>query len=479
MWTTSIAWQLQAAPARADGAFPDSQNIITPEALPHQIMLATNFGLVLSFDDGQTWTWTCEQTQNNYATLYQVGPPPGNRLFAISLAGLIFSNDSSCSWSVAGGVAAGTTVSDLFPDSTNANRVLAVVAATAEAGIVYQVLESMDGGATFGAAPLYTAASGDSISGVEISRSLPTTVYLTLTSGTAHTPKLAQSTNGGTSWQLHDLSAHLPAETNFIRLIAVDPGNPQRVFLRIRSPGDGGTDEAVAVTDDGGATASTPLTFPGGILSAFTRMASGAIVLGGVVGTRNVAYTSADNGSTFQPVPTAQPSFRALSSRGTTLFVVADNEGDGYAIGTSTDLGMTWKPLMGWGSSPMYPQLPQIQAIQSCLHTYCQTDCLARANAGQWSPDMCSATVSPAPADAGSDSAQSGTAGGTDGGTGGGSGGAAGHDDAGAGSSGAGKTSSGGCRCAWSGESSPGDLRALGGLGLTLALMVAARRRRR
>lgn len=460
----SAAWQLCAEPALANNAFPDSQNIMTPASLPNEILLGTNFGMVISVDGGQTWTWTCEQTQNNFATLYQLGAPPGNRLFGTSLAGLIYSNDSSCSWLVAGGLVAGSNVSDFFPDPTNADRVLAVVGVTAEAGVVSQeVLESADGGTTFGSQPLYTAASDDIISGIEISRSTPTTVYLTLTSGSAHTPKLAQSTNSGGNWQVHDMSAHLPTGTNFIRLIAIDPQNPQKVFLRIRSLGDGGTIEAVAVTDDGGATASTPLSFPGGILSAFTRLSNGTIVLGGVVGTTSVAYTSADGGSTFHAVPTPQPSFRGLSSRGTTLYVVADNELDGYAIGTSTDSGMTWNPLMGWSNSVYTP----IQAIQSCLMTYCQTDCLNRASAGQWSPDMCSATPAPLPVDAGADARPGGT--GVD------AGGTAGHGGDAAVPPGG--KSGGGCHCAAAGGSPAGGWE-IGGLGLALALAFRRRRRR-
>jgi MYXO-CTERM domain-containing protein len=459
----SIAWQLPGRPAHADGAFPDSQNIITPAAIPNEILLATNFGLVMSVDAGQTWTWTCEQTQNNFATLYQLGPPPMNRLFAMSLAGLIYTDDLSCSWSVATGIATGSTVSDLFPDPSNPARVLAVVAVPADGGTVdYQVLQSANGGATFAAQPLYTAAAGDNISGVEISRSMPATVYLTLTSGPTHLPKLAQSTNSGSTWQLHDLSGHLPAGTNFIRLIAVDPTNPQKVFLRIRSLGDGGTTEGVAVTTDGGATASVTLSFPGGILSAFTLMSSGTIMLGGVVGTTNVAYTSADGGGTFQPVTTPQPSFRGLSSRGGTLFVVADNQADGYAVGTSTDLGKTWTPLMAY---------EDIQAIQTCLMSFCQTDCLTRAGAGQWSPDMCSATPSPLPVDAGADAHA--------GGTGGAAGGTTGHAGTGGDASvPPGGKSGGGCHCAAAGAAAPGPW-ALGGLGIALALGLRRRRRGR
>jgi hypothetical protein len=460
--TLSLGWQLFARPAHADNAFPDSQNLITPAAIPNQILLATNFGLVMSVDGGQTWTWTCEQTQNNFATLYQLGPPPMNRLFATSLAGLIYSDDLSCSWSIATGIAAGSIVSDLFADPSNPARVLAVVAVPADGGAVdYQVLQSANGGATFAAQPLYTAAAGDNISGIEISRSMPATVYLTLTGGPTHLPKLAQSTNGGSTWQVHDLSGHLPAGTNFIRLIAVDPTNPQKVFLRIRSLGDGGIAEGVAVTTDGGVTASVPLSFPGGILSAFTLLSNGTIALGGVVGTTNVAYTSVDGGSTFQPVTTPQPSFRGLSSRGGTLFVVADNQADGYAVGTSTDLGKTWTPLMAY---------EDIQAIQTCLMAFCQTDCLTRAGAGQWSPDLCSATPAPLPVDAGADARA--------GGTGGAAGGSSGHGGTDAALPPGGGKSGGGCHCATAGAG-PLPLWQVGGLACGLALVIGRRRRRR
>ena len=81
---------LLARTARADGAFPDSENVMTPAALPDEIALATNFGLVLSVDDGQTWTWTCEQPQNSYGSLYQIGAQPLNRLYAVAAAGLVY-----------------------------------------------------------------------------------------------------------------------------------------------------------------------------------------------------------------------------------------------------------------------------------------------------------------------------------------------------------------------------------------------------
>ena len=58
------------------------------------------------------------------------------------------------------------------------------------ANTVYRVFASSDGGTTFGTM-LYQAAAGDAIGGIEISRSDPQTVYLSLTSADSN-PKLAR-----------------------------------------------------------------------------------------------------------------------------------------------------------------------------------------------------------------------------------------------------------------------------------------------
>ena len=458
----ALALTLPAAGARADGAFPDSLNIITPEQLPNETLLATNFGVIMSFDDEQTWTWACEQTLNSFATLYQMGPAPRNRIFAISGSGVIYTDDTSCTWNAAGGVPAGTAL-DVFADQSDPNHVLAISAVTLDAGaLMYDVLSSSDGGTTFPNL-LYTAAPGDHLTGVEVSRSSPSTIYLTLTSGTSYVPEIAQSTDSGAHWTVHNLAANLAPGTYTIRLVAVDPTNPQKVFLRVGSAAG----EALAVTQDGGVSASSPLTFPAGSFNAYTRMASGTIIAGGVVGTSNVAYRSTDQGNTFQPLPAAL-AFRGLSSRGTTLYAASDNVSDGYAIETSPDEGMTWQPVMNYD---------QIQAIQTCVSAACQTDCLARAGMGQWSSDMCSASVMEAPIDAGAGGSTG--AGNHAGGTGGqpGQSGKTGTDAGAKGGAAAGESSGGGCKCGLAaGQTTP--LAALAVLLLAAGLTAGTRRRR-
>ncbi len=461
----AAAMTLPAVGAHANGAFPDSLNILTPATLPHETLLATNFGLVMSFDDEQTWTWSCEQTLNSFATLYQMGASPRNRIFAISGAGVIYTDDASCSWNTAGSVAM-NTAQDVFPSATDPNRVLAITAVTLDGGeLMYQVRSSSDGGTTFPDV-LYTAPSGDHLTGLEISRSSPSTIYLTLTSGTSYVPGMAQSIDNGATWTVHSLATSLATGTYGIRLVEVDPTNPQRVFLRVSSAAG----DALAVTADGGVTATSPLSFPAGAFNAYTHMASGTIIAGGVVGTSNVAYRSTDDGATFQALPAAL-AFRGLSSRGTTLYAASDNVSDGWAIETSPDEGMTWQPVMRYD---------QIQAIQTCVSAVCQTDCLARAGTGQWSSDMCAASVMEAPIDGGADAGPGvGThTGGSSGSSG--TGGRSGEvPDAGTtGGSAGGNGSSGGCKCGLgAGEPAPRGTLVL--VALACGLGLAIRRRRR
>ena len=395
---SALGW---SGDARADGAFPNALNILTPAQLPNETLLATNFGLVMSFDHDQTWIWSCEQPLNSFAILYQMGPPPLNRIYAISPTSLITTDDSSCTWnsSASGAV-------DAFVDPTNGNRVLAVVAKSADAGSIYTVVESADAGTTFPQVR-YTAAAGDHITGVEIARSDPQTVYLTLTSGSAYTPKVAVTNNGGASWALHDLSTSLPNGTYSIRLVAVDPTNAEKLILRVGS----GAGEALAISIDRGLSATTPLTFTGGVFTAFARMPSGSLIAGGVVGPSNVGYRSTDGGASFQPLPAVPFTFKSMSARGTTLYAALDNMSDAFAIETSPDEGMTWRPLMRFNKDVDGGATGYIQAIQTCVMSFCQTDCETRSSAELLSGDVCSAAVMPSPVDGGGAGGSPGTSG--------------------------------------------------------------------
>ncbi len=118
----------------------------------------------------------------------------------------------------------------------------------------------------------------------------------------------------------------------------------------------------------------------------------------------------------------------ALAQRDGVLYAAADNFADGYALGTSSDEGATWQPVV---------RFDQIGSIMACLQTnpQCQASCEALAGKGLgssgqiWDEAVCTAGA-----------AASGS-----GGTGGASGaGGAGAGGAGASPTGGGHDSSGG-----------------------------------
>jgi hypothetical protein len=358
--------------ARANGAFPAVEGVLVPADRPELFILVTNFGAVLSEDGGQTWSWSCEQEANAFGVLHQLGPAPRRRLFAVANDRVVFSDDATCGWQFAGGLLAGQQVTDVFPDPTNADRVLAVGVANG----VGSVFASADGGATFGSM-LYQAPAGDVVTGVESARSDPRIIYVSMF-GADHRPKLARTSDGGGQWTVSDLSAGVGP--GLPRIIAVDSDDPDTVLLRWSAIGGG---EAIAVTHDGGATATATLTIPF-YFTSFARMSDGALVIGAVSAVsparKAALFVSHDGGASFQRND-AVPGVLGLAQRSGVLYAATDNFGDGYALGASSDEGATWQPVV---------RFDQIGSIMACLRTnpLCQASCRALAGTGVGSPGM-------------------------------------------------------------------------------------------
>ena len=115
--------------ARANGALPASYGILLPADKPQEVVLATNFGMIISEDAGKSWLWTCERPETSFGYLYGVGPPPRDRFYALSPdTGLAVSDDGSCTWQRSGGALSSLVASDFFVDRTNADRVVAIAA---------------------------------------------------------------------------------------------------------------------------------------------------------------------------------------------------------------------------------------------------------------------------------------------------------------------------------------------------------------
>jgi hypothetical protein len=377
--------------ARANNGIPGSLGVLLPLDKPQEIGLATTFGLILSSDGGQSWVWTCEQPATSMANVYTVGAPPADRFYALSpVTGLSFSADESCGWQGAAGALAGQKVSDFFTDASDPMHVLAAASPPTDGGAaaLAAVYASTDGGATFGATPLYTAPAGASIVGIEIARSDPQVIYLTYVTATStgYDPVLVRSANGGQSWTPTDLLA--PLGSSIVRILAVDSAVSDLVYLRAV----GATSETLAVTRDGGTTFATPLTIANGALSAFARLASGTVLVGALInlaggggGTMGAGYRSTDGAMTFSPwTLTPQPHLVGLGERvsagKSTLYLSGKNYSDGWALATSTDEGMTVTPVMSYD---------QVAGIKPCVQQLCLDSCNYQEMQAIWDTAVC------------------------------------------------------------------------------------------
>jgi hypothetical protein len=330
---------LLAAAASADGAFPDSSSAILPRDRPHEIIVSTNFGLILSEDDGATWGWVCEEAIGTLVNQYLLGPAPEDALLAVSPSlGLSVSRDTGCTWTFAQDPATGTDMLDAFVDPNDRTHVLALLTIHPDGGGDRSALvESHDGAQTFGA-PLFVASNNALLTGVEISRSTPGTFYLTGFTATAMPNStrafMVRTTNGGSTFDVVDESA--VSGTGIIRLAAVDFADPLRVYLRVI--GQLAEDNLGIATDGGAALHLTlQLTNP---MSCFLERADGGVLVGTAEGD---LFTSSDFGETFTPIMGA-PHLKGLAERGGRLYATTDPLLDGFALATSDDDGAHWHP---------------------------------------------------------------------------------------------------------------------------------------
>lgn len=327
-------------PAQANGAFPDSMGILLPVDRPDVIIATTNFGLLVSEDGGATFGWICEEAVGTNAILYQLGAPPNDLVLAVAGGGLAYSADFGCSWNRSGGDISGAFVYDAFASPVDPLRAYAL----ARHASYQSALDSRDGYRVFGPEIFRSSGVYDYLSGIESSRSSPETLYVTIynTWPPPFRTSIARSYDGGATWEPLFVAGNELNGLTARGLIAVDPVNERRVYLRLANSVQGR--EFLGIYDDDpdpeSSTLRVALNVPAR-MTAFLRRPDGTIIVGASNG---ASFVSTDQGATFAPWPQA-PHLRALGERNGILYAVADNYVDGYAVGRSLDQGATWEGL--------------------------------------------------------------------------------------------------------------------------------------
>jgi len=323
-----------------DGAFPDELSVYLPANAPHRIMLGTNFGLVISEDDGQNWRYVCElyitNTGLDQVNFYKLAPD--GAVFAISFFHMWRSADGGCSWTQAGGSVAPLALTDAFIDPTDATFVVAIASGPAGTGIY----PSYNSGITFDAA-LYTTT--DRLTSIEISRSNPNVIYaVRVHAASSSGPGIAyllRSSDRGATWTSQQLSTTVAPSGTEPRIMAVDPEDANTVYLRLLTLST--SQDAIGISTDGGATFAVPLTLSNAFFTSFLR-ASDRTLYAGTAGPD--LYIRAPGATDF--TRRTGPRTRCLGQRAGTnrIFGCGDSFLDGYNLGYSDDGAQTFQPIL-------------------------------------------------------------------------------------------------------------------------------------
>jgi MYXO-CTERM domain-containing protein len=369
----AAAFWLAPAAGRANNAFPDTGQVLLPPDRPATIVVGTNFGLIISDDDGATWRWTCEHGEGTGSTYYEL-TPGSPRLLALG-NGFAFTDDLACTWQTP--QPPDPFAFDVFPDFGTPGRYLVAVDRIIGSTVSSLVVETVDGGKTLGRT-VFTAPEGWEVSTLEVARSDPRVVYLTLYSLMGAAPnRIARSSDGGQTWSV--VTPTTAVGSSDLWIAAVDPADARKIYFRALT---GNGQERLALSEDGGDSATTPLVTDG-VLTAFVRLPDGGVLVGALSGAEGRVYRSTDGAHSFTRL--AAPIHpRGFAERGGKIYAATDNVLDGHALAVSGDGGQSWRPLMSF---------KDIASISRCgpLPDACANSCALLLGAGLVSPGLCGA----------------------------------------------------------------------------------------
>jgi photosystem II stability/assembly factor-like uncharacterized protein len=338
---------------------PDTVDVLLRAGAPDAVV-ASNFGLLLPSTSGPGYQFVCEEVFGGKIGDRSKVAPDG-RVYVPALDGL-YSSDDGCSWTRAKGALEGVPIWDVAFDPGTPGKVWVLGADPRLLGL------STDGGLNVTTAQSFP--EGERFVRVVPAPSDPNTIYLGGYRGKVPLI-LGVSTDGGQHFAIDDNASEGMADANqVVDLLAVSPADPKTVyFLATSQTGD----QLWKSTDKGKAPVKILTLGEEGELYGFTFGADDSTLY---VGSRDplmtagkppaYLYFSHDAGKTWDRRPSTDkgPRFRCLRYRDGKLFACGgdQNNGDSFLLGSSTDEGKTWTPVV---------TLADLQGARSCVLDKC------------------------------------------------------------------------------------------------------------
>ena len=345
---------------QANGRYPSAGQLVVDPVDAAHIVVRTTFGLLQSFDAGATWSWICESSASaNGFQDPEIIVTTGGRIAMGLPDGLAIGEQRGCQWSRVPSLT-NDDVIDLVVSSTDPTTAYAAAAVTVGGAFNGLVAGTTDGVSWMATGPLLPDTYPLTI---EIAPSRPQRLYLGGEDGNLETGFIDVSDDGGVSWTRHGG----PAGVDAVYVSAVDPQDPDRVYLRAYFPFG-----SLYVSEDGAATwtlvdqSEVPLT--GFALSPDGRR----IAVGGANGLTILTRTAGDGGSAYSVTETSALPVSCLTWTAAGLFACADEATAGFTIGLSTDGGGTFAPLLRLGDVTV-ASCPANTSAASCSALWCAT----------------------------------------------------------------------------------------------------------
>jgi MYXO-CTERM domain-containing protein len=329
-----------AGSARANGRFPYANHLVVDPSDSKHVVLRTTYGIVQTFDNGATWKWLCESSVG-YGGKFDpaIAVTKSSRLLVGLFDGLTSSTDRGCDFArVGGALFEKQFVIDLVVEQKDPSHALAITSTgLGDAGFHVIIAESLDSGATWTQAGVDLPKDFNSET-VEVAPSRPERIYASGIFGTPRQGVIEKSDDRGKTWERIPIELGTGGLAPY--LAAVDPNDPDVVYVRIDGDASMSVHDRLLVSRDGAKTWTEIGNTTGDMLGFALSPDGTKLAYGGPLDGVFVASRTAPKPELVAPIAA-----RCLTWSANGLYVCATEYPDDFTIGLSTDDGKTFKGI--------------------------------------------------------------------------------------------------------------------------------------
>jgi len=351
-WSAALALAActYAPAAFANGRLPGATELAINRSDRAHLIARATFGMVQSFDGGESWQWICERAVNVSG---EADPPvavtaDGAIVLLPPAQGTLVSRDRGCTWEPAPAPLEGRRAMDLTVDPTEPSRVLIVLSSVDtiddEGVVAYEnvLIETRDNARSW--SEVSRLPSTFFVETLEIAASDPARMYVAGTSSTDPSLGVVQrSDDGGETWT--ESTLELPPGSGSVFISAIDPSDPDRLWARLPARGDrfGILPAALIMSSDAGGSWRMIAATEHQSMLGFALSPDGTTLAFGGPGD-GLLIGASDGSDGFATISDLR--VRCLRWNESGLYACGtESLGDPFSLGVSSDEGASFEPL--------------------------------------------------------------------------------------------------------------------------------------